>query len=70
MILISRSTAAVTTIGVRENPSRTSSSQIDHPHQLGYKPKYNILTFYTPLRESERSTLLEVNDCVHWPAKF
>ncbi len=29
----------------------------------GYKPKYNILTFYTPLRESERSTLLEVNDC-------
>ena len=29
----------------------------------GYKPKYNILTFYTPLRESERSTLLEVDDC-------
>lgn len=29
----------------------------------GYKPKYNILTFYTPLRESERSTLLEVDNC-------
>jgi hypothetical protein len=29
----------------------------------GYKPKYNILTFYTPLSESERSTLLEVDDC-------
>ena len=29
----------------------------------GYKPKYNILTFYTPLRESERVTLLEVDRC-------
>jgi hypothetical protein len=29
----------------------------------GYKPKYNILTFYTPLRESERSTLLAEADC-------
>jgi hypothetical protein len=29
----------------------------------GYKPKYNILTFYTPLRESERSTLLQEEDC-------
>jgi monoamine oxidase len=29
----------------------------------GYHPKYNILTFYTPLRESERATLLEVADC-------
>ncbi|HTB91582.1 MAG TPA: FAD-dependent oxidoreductase [Candidatus Sulfotelmatobacter sp.] len=29
----------------------------------GYKPKYNILTFYTPLRESERSTLLDEGDC-------
>jgi protoporphyrinogen/coproporphyrinogen III oxidase len=29
----------------------------------GYKPKYNILTFYTPLRESERSTLLNEDDC-------
>jgi monoamine oxidase len=32
-------------------------------NNTGYKPKYNILTFYTPLRESERSTLLEVEDC-------
>jgi len=29
----------------------------------GYKPKYNILTFYTPLRESERGTLLSEDDC-------
>jgi protoporphyrinogen/coproporphyrinogen III oxidase len=29
----------------------------------GYKPKYNILTFYTPLREAERSTLLNEDDC-------
>jgi monoamine oxidase len=29
----------------------------------GYKPKYNILTFYTPLRESERSKLLEADNC-------
>ena len=29
----------------------------------GYKPKYNILTFYTPLRESERATLLNEDDC-------
>ena len=29
----------------------------------GYKPKYNILTFYTPLRESQRSTLLDEGDC-------
>ena len=29
----------------------------------GYQPKYNILTFYTPLRESERSTLLNEDDC-------
>ena len=27
-------------------------------NQPGYKQKYNILTFYTPLRESERSKLL------------
>ena len=32
----------------------------NHP---GYKPKYKILTFYTPLRESERATLLEDEDC-------
>jgi len=29
----------------------------------GYQPKYNILTFYTPLRESARATLLEVDNC-------
>jgi hypothetical protein len=32
-------------------------------NQPGYKPEYNILTFYTPLRESERSTVLEEEDC-------
>jgi 2-polyprenyl-6-methoxyphenol hydroxylase-like FAD-dependent oxidoreductase len=29
----------------------------------GYKQKYNILSFYTPLRESQRSTLLDEDDC-------
>ena len=29
----------------------------------GYKQKYNILSFYTPLREFQRSTLLEENRC-------
>jgi Flavin containing amine oxidoreductase len=29
----------------------------------GYKPKYNILTFYTPLRESERAILLDEENC-------
>jgi hypothetical protein len=29
----------------------------------GYKQKHNILSFYTPLRESQRSTLLEEDDC-------
>jgi NAD(P)-binding Rossmann-like domain len=29
----------------------------------GYSPKYNILTFYTPLRESERAMLLQEEDC-------
>jgi hypothetical protein len=29
----------------------------------GYKQKNNILTFYTPLREEQRSTLLEVEGC-------
>ncbi len=29
----------------------------------GYAPKYNILTFYTPLRESERAKLLQEEDC-------
>jgi protoporphyrinogen oxidase len=35
----------------------------------GYKPKYNILTFYTPLRESERSLLLNEDDCKTLAAK-
>jgi protoporphyrinogen/coproporphyrinogen III oxidase len=35
----------------------------------GYKPKYNILTFYTPLRESERSTLLDEGGCKTLAAK-
>ncbi len=29
----------------------------------GYKQKHNILTFYTPLRELQRSTLLGESDC-------
>jgi monoamine oxidase len=29
----------------------------------GYHPKYHILSFYTPLRELQRSTLLDENDC-------
>lgn len=29
----------------------------------GYKQKYNILSFYTPLREFQRATLLNVDDC-------
>ncbi len=29
----------------------------------GYKQKNNILTFYTPLREAQRSTLLDEKDC-------
>ena len=35
----------------------------------GYQPKYNILTFYTPLRESERSILLNEDDCRTLAAK-
>jgi len=35
----------------------------------GYQPKYNILTFYTPLRESERSILLDEGDCKTLAAK-
>jgi monoamine oxidase len=35
----------------------------------GYKPKYNVLTFYTPLRESERSILLQEEDCKTLAAK-
>jgi hypothetical protein len=34
-----------------------------------YKAKYNILTFYAPLRESERSTLLQENDCKAFAAR-
>jgi hypothetical protein len=29
----------------------------------GYKQKHNILSFYTPLRENQRSTLLAEDDC-------
>jgi len=29
----------------------------------GYQQKHNILSFYTPLREIQRSTLLDENDC-------
>ncbi len=35
----------------------------------GYMPKFNILTFYTPLRESERSILLNEDDCKALAAK-
>jgi hypothetical protein len=38
-------------------------------NQPGYKPKYEILTFYSTLRESERSTLLEESDCKKFAAK-
>jgi protoporphyrinogen oxidase len=32
-------------------------------NQPGYKQKNNILSFYTPLRESQRATLLDENAC-------
>ncbi len=32
-------------------------------NRQGYKPKYNILTCYTPLREHERATLLSEDGC-------
>jgi monoamine oxidase len=32
-------------------------------NQPGYKQKNNILSFYTPLRENQRSTLLDEADC-------
>jgi len=38
-------------------------------NQPGYKPKYEILTFYSTLRESERSLLLEEEDCKQFAAK-
>jgi monoamine oxidase len=34
-------------------------------HEPGYHQKNNILTFYTPLRESERHKLLTVESCRH-----
>jgi monoamine oxidase len=38
-------------------------------NQPSYKPKYEILTFYSTLRDSERSTLLEEADCKEFAAK-
>jgi len=38
-------------------------------NQASYKPKYEILTFYSTLRDSERSTLLEEPDCKEFAAK-
>jgi len=35
----------------------------------GYKQKNNILTFYTPLREEQRSTLLDEADCTTLAAR-
>ena len=32
-------------------------------NQPGYKQKHNILSFYTPLREEQRATLLDEGDC-------
>jgi monoamine oxidase len=32
-------------------------------NEPGYKPKYNILSFYTPLREHQRATLLSEEGC-------
>ena len=32
-------------------------------NQPGYKPKYNILTFYTPLDEKDRKKLLTIEGC-------
>jgi len=37
--------------------------------QPGYDPKYEILTFYTTLRESERGMLLEEEDCKEFAGK-
>ncbi len=34
----------------------------------GYLQKHNILTFYTPLRENQRFTLLDENNCKHLAA--
>ncbi|MGB7847680.1 MAG: FAD-dependent oxidoreductase [Candidatus Acidiferrum sp.] len=38
-------------------------------NQPGYKPKYEILTFYSTLRESEREMLLEEEDCKEFAGK-
>jgi monoamine oxidase len=38
-------------------------------NQPGYKPKYEILTFYCVLRESERATLLGEADCKQFAGK-
>jgi len=37
--------------------------------QPGYKQKNNILTFYTPLTEAQRSTLLDVASCQRLAAR-
>jgi monoamine oxidase len=38
-------------------------------NQPGYKPRYEILTFYSALREYQRSFLLEESDCKEFAAK-
>ncbi|HTP68088.1 MAG TPA: FAD-dependent oxidoreductase [Dongiaceae bacterium] len=38
-------------------------------NQPGYHPKYEILTFYTALRESQRGMLLEDEDCKEFAGK-
>jgi monoamine oxidase len=38
-------------------------------NQPGYKPKYEILTFYSALRESQRFTLLEEGGCKEFAGK-
>jgi len=38
-------------------------------NQPGYHPKYEILTFYSTLRESERELLLEDEDCQEFAGK-
>ena len=38
-------------------------------NQTGYHPKYEILTFYTTLRESQRDMLLEDEDCKEFAGK-
>jgi monoamine oxidase len=35
----------------------------------GYQQKHNILTFYTPLRENQRFTLLDEENCKHLAAR-